>query len=93
MREKIIGIFFLTKAKGEGFLSKIRERWREIWEEECSQDPHILNISKSTATCRISQLQTLISTIKLVEKYETANWSLRQGDDEVNKRIKQKLYI
>ena len=22
--------------------------------------------------------------------YETANWSLRQGDEEVNKRIKQK---
>ena len=31
----------------------------------------------------------LISTIKLVEKYETANWSLRQGDGEANKRIKQ----
>ena len=31
-----------------------------------------------------------ISTIKIVEKYETANWSLRQGDEEVNKRIKQK---
>ena len=24
------------------------------------------------------------------ELYETANWSLRQGDQEVNKRIKQK---
>ena len=23
------------------------------------------------------------------EKYETANWSLREGDEEVNKRIKQ----
>ena len=34
-----------------------------------------------------------ISTIKLVEKYETANWSLQQGDEEVNKRIKQKTYI
>ena len=43
--------------------------------------------------CRISQLQTWISTIKLVEKYETANWFLRQGDEEVNKRIKQKLSI
>ena len=31
----------------------------------------------------------LISTIKLVEKYKTANWSLRQGDGEANKRIKQ----
>ena len=32
--------------------------------------------------------------IKLVEKYETANWSLRQGDEEVNKRIKQKnIYL
>ena len=44
----------------------------------------------------ISQLQTWISTIKLVEKYETANWSLtslRQGDEEVNKRIKQKIDI
>ena len=29
-----------------------------------------------------------ISTIELVEKFETANWSLRQGDEEVNKRIK-----
>ena len=29
-----------------------------------------------------------------VEKYETANWSLRQGDEEVNKRIKQKdIYL
>ena len=28
-----------------------------------------------------------------VEKYETANWSLRQGDKEVNKRIKEKIYI
>ena len=27
----------------------------------------------------------MISTIKLVEKYEMANWSLRQGDEEVNK--------
>ena len=26
-------------------------------------------------------------------KEETANWSLRQGDEEVNKRIKQKVYI
>ena len=34
-----------------------------------------------------------ISAIKLVEKYETANWSLRQGDEEVNKGIKQKIYI
>ena len=56
MREKIVGIFFLARAKGEGFLSKIRERWKEIWEEECSQDPQIWNISKSTATSRISQL-------------------------------------
>ena len=24
---------------------------------------------------------------------ETPNWSLRQGDEEVNKRIKQKIYI
>ena len=30
-----------------------------------------------------------ISTIELVEKYETANSFLRQGDEEVNKRIKQ----
>ena len=30
------------------------------------------------------------STIKLVEKYETANCSLGQGDEEVNKGIKQK---
>ena len=44
--------------------------------------------------CRISQLKTWISTIQLVEKSETANWSLRQGDEEVNKRIKQKnIYI
>ena len=28
-----------------------------------------------------------------VEKYETANWSLLQGDEEVNKRIKQTKYI
>ena len=28
------------------------------------------------------------------EKYETANWSLRQGAEEVNKRIKQKdIYL
>ena len=33
--------------------------------------------------------RTWISTIKLVEKYKTANWSLRQGDEDVNKRIKQ----
>ena len=41
--------------------------------------------------CRIfrPQLQTWISAIKLVEKYKTSNWSLRQGDGEVNKRIKQ----
>ena len=26
------------------------------------------------------------------EKYETANWSLRQGDEEVNKRIKENLF-
>jgi len=28
---------------------------------------------------------------EVVENYETAN--LRQGDEEVNKRIKQKVYI
>ena len=44
--------------------------------------------------CRISQLQTWISPIKIVDKYETANWSLQQGDEEVNKRIKQKyIYL
>ena len=43
--------------------------------------------------CRISQLQIWISTIKLVEKYKTANWSLWQGDEEVNKKMKQKIYI
>ena len=32
-------------------------------------------------------------TIKLLEKYETANWSLQPGDEVVNKRIKQKIYI
>ena len=26
-----------------------------------------------------------------VKKYETANWSLRQGDEEVNKRIKNSV--
>ena len=32
--------------------------------------------------------------LNFVEKYETANWSLRQGDEEVNKRIKQKcIYL
>ena len=25
-----------------------------------------------------------------LKKYDTANWSLRQGDEEVNKRTKQK---
>ena len=44
--------------------------------------------------CRISQLQTWISTIKLVKRYETANRPLRQGDEELKKRIKQKyIYI
>ena len=28
-----------------------------------------------------------------VENHKTANWSLRQGDEEVNKRTKQKIYI
>ena len=42
--------------------------------------------------CRIFQLLTWISTIKLVEKYETANWSLPQGDEKVNKRTKY-IYI
>ena len=28
-----------------------------------------------------------------LEKYETANWSLRRGDEEINKRITQKIYI
>ena len=40
--------------------------------------------------CRIFQLQTWISTIKLVKRYETANRPLRQGDEELKKRIKQK---
>ena len=31
-----------------------------------------------------------MSAINLLETYETANWSLRQGDEEVNKRIQQK---
>ena len=44
--------------------------------------------------CRFSQLQTWISTIKLVKRYETANRPLRQGDEELKKRIKQKyIYI
>ena len=44
--------------------------------------------------CRISRLETWMSTIKLLEKYETANWSLRQGGEEVNKGIKQKyIYL
>ena len=44
--------------------------------------------------CRISQLQNWISTIKLVKRYETANRPLRQGDEELKKRIKQKnIYI
>ena len=55
------------------------------------------NVSKSTATnlwvVPDLPVQTWISTIKLVEKYETANWSLRQGDEQVNKRIEQKIYI
>jgi len=39
-------------------------------------------------SCRPGSVQQ-----QLVEKYETANWSLRQGDEEVNKRIKQKINI
>ena len=31
-------------------------------------------------------LPTHPATFLPVEKYETANWSLRQGDEEVNKR-------
>ena len=39
-----------------------------------------------------SQLPPISTTF--VEKYETANWSLRQGDEEVNKRIKHKnIYL
>ena len=38
--------------------------------------------------CRISQLLTWISTIKRVEKYETANWSLRQGEHIISSRKK-----
>ena len=35
-----------------------------------------------------------MSAINLLETYETANWSLRQGDEEVNKRIRQKyIYL
>ena len=30
-------------------------------------------------------LPTHLATFLPVEKYETANWSLRQGDEEVNK--------
>ena len=58
---------------------------------------YIKYVSKSTATNQwvVPDLpvQTWISTIKLVEKYETANWSLGQGDEEVNKRIKQKVLV
>ena len=28
-----------------------------------------------------------------MENHKTVNWSLRQGDEEVNKNIKQKIYI
>ena len=36
----------------------------------------------------------LSGPILFKKKYETANWSLRQGDEEVNKRIKQKnIYL
>ena len=39
-------------------------------------------------------METWIRQIKLIEKYETANCSLRQGDEEVNKRIRQKyIYL
>ena len=34
-----------------------------------------------------------VALLILVEKYETANWSSRQGDEELNKRIKQKKYV
>ena len=29
-------------------------------------------------------------TVIFIEKFETANWSLRRGDEQVDKRIKQK---
>ena len=56
---------------------------------------YIENISKSTATNKpMSGAASPSCTIKLLEKCETANWSeLRQGDEVVNKRIKQKIYI
>ena len=41
-------------------------------------------------------MKALLSTqheVILLEKYETANWSLRQGDEEVDERVKQKIYI
>ena len=38
--------------------------------------------------CRPGSVQ-----LNLKEIYETANWSLQQGDEEVNKRIEQKMYI
>ena len=32
-------------------------------------------------------------SVLMKDKHETANWSLRQGDEEVNTRIKQKIHI
>ena len=40
-------------------------------------------------SCRPGSVQ-----LNLKEKYEMAKWSLQQGDEEVNKRIKNKnIYI
>ena len=71
-----------------------------FWPSGCSRVDFCRNIKyqqvhsdKPLEWCRISQLYTWICTIKTCRKYKTAEWSLRQGDGEVNKRIKQKIYI
>ena len=41
----------------------------------------------------LDQYNNNLYLVEKYEKYETANWSFRPGDEEVNKRLQQKIYI
>ena len=68
------------------------ERGRKtfFWDKplKYNYDPNLI-VSAFILNQPFSSLPALI----FVEKFETANWSLWQGDEEVDKRIIEKIYI
>ena len=76
---------------------RIRGRWRHNFPKYITWVHIHLKIENMHACMSYWYSSIFITTLNSLcfnQKYETANWSLRQGDEEVNKRIKQKyIYL